>query len=109
MAWTSAPTTTVTGGAPCRPSSSTFQPARASTAWRAAASAVKFAIVAPATNAPALSGGSRSASSVQASAAASIAAAAGDITCSAQFWSQAVASQFDATVTGSEPPLTKPK
>ena len=51
---TSAPTTTVTGGAPCSPSSSTFQPARASTACRAAASAVKLAIVAPTTKAPPL-------------------------------------------------------
>ena len=57
VACTSAPTTTVSGGAPCRPSLSTSQPARASTACRAAASAVKLAIVAPTTNAPALSAG----------------------------------------------------
>ena len=46
---TSSPTITVIGGAPNRPSASTSQPARASTAWRAAASAVKLAIVAPVT------------------------------------------------------------
>src|SRR6266436_8039887 len=42
---TSAPTTTLISGAPNSPWSSTFQPARASEAWRAAASPAKFAIV----------------------------------------------------------------
>ena len=41
----SSPAITVIGGAPNSPSASTFQPARASTACRAAASAVKFATV----------------------------------------------------------------
>ena len=41
---TSSPTITVTGGAPTSPCSSTSQPARASTACRAAASAVRLAI-----------------------------------------------------------------
>ena len=50
MTWRPAWVTTVTGGAPCRPCRSTSQPARARTPWRAAASAVKLAIVAPVTN-----------------------------------------------------------
>src|SRR5438309_865074 len=37
LTWTSSPTTTVMGGAPNRPCASTFQPLRASSAWRAAA------------------------------------------------------------------------
>ncbi len=40
---------TRTRGAPCKPSDSTSQPASASTWWRAAASAVKFAIIPPVT------------------------------------------------------------
>ncbi len=47
--WASSPATTVTAGAPCRPSASTSQPARSSTAWRAAARPGKLAMVAPVT------------------------------------------------------------
>ena len=47
----SSPITTVIGGAPKRPSASTSQPWPASTACRAAASALKLAIVAPVTKA----------------------------------------------------------
>ena len=46
---TSSPTTTRRRGAPCRPSASTSQPARRSSSWRAAASAVKFAMWQPVT------------------------------------------------------------
>src|SRR5207253_68744 len=49
---TSSPTTTVMGGAPNNPSASTSHSARSRRAWRAAASAVKFAIVAPVTKPP---------------------------------------------------------
>ena len=44
---TSAPTSTRTRGAPCRPSRSTSQPARSSTRYRAAARPEKLAMVAP--------------------------------------------------------------
>ncbi len=50
--WASWLTTTWTAGAPKSPWASTSQPTRCSTAWRAAASAVKLATVAPVTNAP---------------------------------------------------------
>ena len=49
----SSPITTVIGGAPNSPSASTSQPWPASTACRAAASALKLAMVAPVTKAPA--------------------------------------------------------
>ena len=58
----------VIGGAPNRPSDSTFQPARSSTAWRAAASAVKLEIVAPVTNPPVVPGGKSNSSLSHASA-----------------------------------------
>ena len=48
--WTSSPTITVIRGARCSPSASTFQPARRSTSWRAAARQVKFAMWQPVTN-----------------------------------------------------------
>src|SRR3982751_1574134 len=59
----SALTITVIGGAPKSPSASAFQPACLSTLWRAAASAQKFATVAPVTKAPLHSGGRRKTSS----------------------------------------------
>ena len=73
----SSPITTVIGGAPNSPSASTSQPCAASTAWRAAASALKLAIVAPVTNAPAQSSGRPKSPRIQPSATASSAAAAG--------------------------------
>ena len=75
---------------------------RASTRWRAAASAVMFAIVAPVTNgAGACRAAGRSTSSSQRSASCSMCATPG-VTASRQaFWSQAVASQLAASVTGS--------
>ncbi len=92
--WASSPTTTVTGGAPISPCASTSQPARASTAWRAAASAHKLATVAPVTNAPAHSGGSCNTSSSQRNATCSNTAVPGLTRCSALFWSHALASQL---------------
>ena len=106
----SSPTTTVIGGAPNSPSASTSQPARASTAWRAAASAVKLAIVAPVTKAPAAA--RRAARRVEQPAQRDLlehARRPGVGESKAAFWSQAVASQFAASAAGSEPPITKPK
>ena len=77
VGWASAPTTTVTGGAPNSPCASTSHPARASTAWRAAASPVKLATVAPVTNAPPVSFGRPNSSIIQESATSSSAAAPG--------------------------------
>ena len=105
----SAPTTTLIAGAPHCPSASTFQPAFCSTAWRAAASAEKFAIVAPVTNAPPHSDGNPKRSNSQRRVTCSIRAVAGVGAYSPVFWSQAPASQLAAKVTGSEPPMTKPK
>src|SRR5262249_703774 len=81
-------TTTAMGGARKRPCASTSQPAEASTAWRAAASPAKLAIVAPVTNAPPQVDGRPSTSSSQPS---------------------AISSIREATVAGSAPPVTKPK
>ena len=105
----SSPTTTVIGGAPNSPCASTSHPARASSAWRAAASAVKLATVAPVTNPPPHSGGSPSTSSSQRRLMRSSSAVAGVTACSPVFWSQAPARQFAATVTGSAAPITNPK
>ncbi len=109
LGWASPPTTTVIGGAPNRPSASTFQPVRASTAWRAAARAVKLATVAPVTKAPPVPAGRPVMSTSQRSATCSRCAVPGVTAYRAQFWSHAPASQFAASVTGSEPPMTKPK
>ena len=65
VGWASSPTITVIGGAPNRPWASTFQPAFLSTAPRAAASAVKLAMVAPVTKAPAQVAGRPSSSRIQ--------------------------------------------
>ena len=53
--------------------------------------------------------GRPSRSSSHAAATSSIAAAAGDMTCRAVFWSQADTSQSAASAAGSAPPVTKPK
>ncbi len=105
----SSPTMTVSSGAPMRPSLSTSQPTSASTLCRAAASAVKLAIVAPVTKLAAQSCGRPNSSQSQRLDTFSSAAIAGVTSFIAEFWSQAVASQFAATVTGMEPPITKPK
>ena len=85
VVWTSAPTTTVTGGAPTRPWPAASQPCRVRTASRAAARQVAFAIVAPVTNPPARPAGNPSSSVIQRSATEFNRAAAGDITDSAAF------------------------
>ncbi len=61
----SSPITTSISGAPKRPRASTSHPRRASTAWRAAASAVKFAIMQPVVKPTLASRGSRRTSSSQ--------------------------------------------
>ena len=106
---TCSPTSTVTGGAPTRPWPAASQPCRLSTASRAAARQVALAMVAPVTKAPPASGGRPSSPATQRSATASSRAAAGDMTLSAAFWSQAAVSQAAACAAGSAPPVTKPK
>ena len=98
-----------TGGAPVSPCSSTSQPTLASTRWRAEASPTRLAIVAPVTKPDA--GGAResSASSSQRDVTSSTAAPAGDTTRPKCGPSQVETSQSAATVTGSAPPVTKPK
>ena len=63
VACRSSPTTMRTGGAPCKPRAATSQPTSASTRCRAAASAVKLAIIPPVTNPTDAAGGSPSRSS----------------------------------------------
>ena len=109
LTWTWSPTTTMIGGAPNNPCASTSHPARASTAWRAAASAVKFAIVAPVTNAPAVPCRQRQHVDQPAEGNFFQRRRDGELTIRPAFWSHAPASQFAATVTGSAPPTTKPK
>ena len=70
---------------------------------------VKFDVVAPVAKPTAAVRGRASASSTHRSATASIAAAAGELTRLNAFWSQAEASQSDASAAGSAPPVTKPK
>ncbi len=74
----SSPITTVIGGAPKSPSASTSQPWPASTECRAAASELKFAIVAPVTKAPAQPSGRPKISRIQSSATASSTEVAGE-------------------------------
>ncbi len=105
----SSPITTSSSGAEKSPRASTSQPSRARSAWRAAASAVKFASVAPVTKPPAVPAGSASASTIQRSATASTRAVPGVTSERAEFWSHAVASTFAATAAGSAPPMTNPK
>ncbi len=100
---------TVSSGAPIRPSASTSQPASASTLWRAAASAVKLAIVAPVTKLAAQPCGKPNSSHSQRRDTFSSIATAGVTSLITEFWSQVVASQLAATVTGRDPPITNPK
>ena len=106
-AW--APATTRSAGAPCRPSASTFQPASASTAWRAAARQVTCAIWQPVTKPTPQSAGRPSSSRTQPAATASATVSAGAAIAPPPFWSQAEVSQSAATAAGSAPPITKPK
>ena len=103
------PQTTCTRGAPIRPSRSTSQPARASTAWRAAARQVVLAPWAPVTKPTLALAGRPSRSSAQPAAISSIAATAGESEWNAAHWSQAETSQSAASAAGSAPPITKPK
>ncbi len=105
----SAPSTTVTSGAPNSPRASTSQPTRASTALRAAASPMAFAIVAPVVTPKPASRGRSSRSSSQRPAASSAAAAAGVASARQAFCPQAAASQSAATPTGCDAPQTQPK
>ena len=100
---------TVTGGAPWRPCRSTSQPVLARTPCRAAASAVKLAIVAPVTKPTLVPAGSPSRSISQAPATSSATAAAGERAYRPPFWSQALVSQSAPSAAGRLPPTTKPK
>src|SRR5260370_17303430 len=108
-ACTSAPTTTSIGGAPNIPSSATSQPALFSNAYRAAASAVKFAVVAQVTSPPSQSAGKFSASQIHRNTTSSSSAPIGDITRNATFWSHTPASQFAPSAAGKTPPITYPQ
>ena len=66
-------------------------------------------MVAPVTIAPAAVSGNPSASPAHRRAASSKTAVAGELVCPKLFWSQAPASQFDESVAGRAPPVTKPK
>ena len=110
MTWASSPTTTWISGAPNRPRASTSQPARSSTACRAAARQVKLAIWQPVTKPDA--GVARQVEQLQEPAARppprrpSWPARARRSRCSGpRRWS----ASRRATATGSEPPTTKPK
>src|SRR6266478_5307560 len=107
--WTSPPTTTLSSGAPNSPRSSAFQPARRRSAPRAAARQVKLAIVAPVTNPAPQEAGRPKISRSQPRTISSKAAATGDITVRAVFWSHAPASQLAARAAGKTPPVTNPK
>src|SRR5262249_23799680 len=109
VACTSAPTTTVTGGAPARPWPAASHPCLASTASLAAARQAAFAIVAPVTKPPPAPAGRPSSSATQRSATALSSAAAGDITVMAAFRSHAAAGQAAACAAGSVPPVTNPQ
>ncbi len=100
MSCRSAPTSTRTRGAPLSPSAATSQPARDSTASRAAARHVKFDIVAPVTNPTPLPAGKPSTSSSQAEVMSSTAECAGVTRRSPAFWSHALTSQSAASAAG---------
>ncbi len=105
----SAPTSTCTCGAPCRPWASTSQPWAARTWLRAAARHAVLAIWPPVTNPTDAARGRSSSSSIQPAATCSIIVVAGNGSDIAQFWSQALTSQSAATATGSAPPITHPR
>ena len=105
----SSPISTGIGGAPNSPLASTSQPARRSTAPRAAARHTKFATVAPVTKPTDASRGRSSRSSSQFAAAVSAAAAAGEASWLPAFCPQAEVSQSAATPAGWEAPITQPK
>ena len=72
-------------------------------------SPMRLASLAPPQNTPVALTGRANASIIQAAAVSSIAAAVGDITGSAPFWSQAEAIAAAAMATGWAPPVTNPK
>ena len=77
--------------------------------WRPAARPVKFAIVAPVTNAVVVPSGRPSRSRSQPDATRSRCAPTGEPATMPAFWSHAPASQLAASVAGVAPPITKPK
>src|SRR5690606_20666515 len=106
---TSSPTTTVTGGAPVRPSLTASHPMSDSTVAVAVERAAAFAIVVPVAKAPQVVSGRPAASITQRKACRSSATGPGDVPSYRAFWSQADVSQSAATDTGYAPPTTQPK
>ena len=104
-----APATTVIGGEPASPSASRSQPARSSTACRAAARAVTCAIWQPVVKPNEASAGSPNSSLSQLPATCSATSADGPSTPMPAHWSQVEVSQSAASAAGTEPPITKPK
>src|SRR5467141_602529 len=105
----SSPASTATSGARLRPWAATFQPARASTCWRAAARQVVLAICPPVTIPIPVPAGSPNSPVNQAITVSSTTAAAGESTKRPAFWSHALVSQSAPTAAGRLPPITKPK
>ena len=109
VTWDSSLTMTGNSGAPNRPWRSTSQPLRASSACRPAAIPVNEAIVAPVVKPTLTPAGSPNSSASHPPATSSATAAAGPMTYSPAFWSQALVSQSAATAAGTPPPITNPK
>ncbi len=107
--WACSPTTTVSSGAPNSPLAGTSQPWRRSTSSRPTAIPVALATVAPVTKLNPVDAGRPSRSTTHPRTTSSRAAATGDITRTAAFWSHAPASQLAAVATGYDAPVTKPK
>ena len=104
----SSPTMNRIAGPPAMPAVSTSQPARRSTASRAAAMHVNCAMVAPVANPTWLPSGSPSRSTSHSSASSSTATAPGEMVRRAVFWSHVDTSQSAASATGCVPPMTQP-
>jgi len=109
VTWRSSPTIIRIGGEPISPLASTSQPAASSTLWRAAASAVKFAIWQLVTSPYETCSGSPNSSTSHAPHTSSTTEAAGAAAYSPAFWSHAEVSQSAARAAGRLPPMTNPK
>ncbi len=107
LGWMNPLESTGTGGRPSIPSAPTSRPWRSPHHWRAAASPVKFAAVAPVVRAPPHSAGSSKSSLSQPSATVSRRVPSGEPTQLNAFWSSAVASQSAPSAAGVTPPVTK--
>src|SRR5688572_4962013 len=109
LEWASTLTTTLIGGAPNNPRRSTSQSLAFRIADRAAAKAVKLAIVTPETNPTDAPRATGRISVSHLSHTDSMTALTGLVTNSPAFWSHAVDSQFAANAGTWDPPMTNPK